>query len=416
MKRLFFWFILSSILISFDKSAPKVLIFVKEESPQLEYMLTNEVGKMSELLKGAGFEVKTASISGKVLQTGSVSLTPDYKFSDVKVDDYAAFIFPCMVSDFASEEVVNFAKEAVIKGKPIAAQAGGVVILAKAGVLNGKKYALNADASDSPDFKGGIYSGTGVVRDGIIITSGVCPWIAKETGWHDGTPAFTQTLIDVLNGKTLSSLEINNKPEVQIKTDSIKTALVRAQSLFKEGKTEEASKIYTSIIGTNPDNREAVQGWIIANMKRTSTGEEEMIGQLEGLEKLYPKNTAILFFKAYLQGEYKHNDESLATTEKLITMQPDSATNWGIKGQLLASMNRYEEAISSYNRAIQLDPNQAEYIYNRGCAYCLKGDKANALADLKRAIALSPQLKAYAPKDEDFKSLWDDEDFKKLTL
>jgi tetratricopeptide (TPR) repeat protein len=199
-------------------------------------------------------------------------------------------------------------------------------------------------------------------------------------------------------------------------TSTIKEELAKAQTLAQQGKTEEASKIYTSLMESHPDNREAVQGWIIANMKRTPTGEEEMIGQLDGLEKLYPKNTAILFFKAYVQGEYKHYDESLATTEKLVTMQPDSATNWGIKGQLLASMNRYEEAISSYNRALQLDPDQTEYIYNRGCAYCLKGDKSNALADLKRAISLSPEVKAYAPKDEDFKSLWDDEDFKKLTL
>jgi tetratricopeptide (TPR) repeat protein len=207
---------------------------------------------------------------------------------------------------------------------------------------------------------------------------------------------------------------LSYKSEAQ--TSTVKEELAKAQTLAQQGKTEEASKIYTSLMESHPDNREAVQGWIIANMKRTPTGEEEMIGQLEGLEKLYPKNTAILFFKAYVQGEYKHYDESLATTDKLITMQPDSATNWGVKGQLLASMNKYEEAIASYNRAIQLDPNQAEYIYNRGCAYCLKGDKVNALADLKRAISLSPQLKAWAPKDEDFKSLWDDEDFKKLTL
>jgi tetratricopeptide (TPR) repeat protein len=207
---------------------------------------------------------------------------------------------------------------------------------------------------------------------------------------------------------------LSYKSEAQ--TSTVKEELAKAQTLVQQGKTEEASKIYTSLMESHPDNREAVQGWIIANMKRTPTGEEEMIGQLEGLEKLYPKNTAILFFKAYVQGEYKHYDESLATTDKLITMQPDSATNWGVKGQLLASVNKYEEAISSYNRAIQLDPNQAEYIYNRGCAYCLKGDKVNALADLKKAISLSPQIKAWAPKDEDFKSLWDDEDFKKLTL
>jgi tetratricopeptide (TPR) repeat protein len=207
---------------------------------------------------------------------------------------------------------------------------------------------------------------------------------------------------------------LSYKSEAQ--TSTFKEDLVKAQTLAQEGNTEEASKIYTSLMESHPDNKEAVKGWIIANMKKTPTGEEEMIGQLEGLEKLYPKNTAILFFKAYVQGEYKHYDESLATIEKLTTMQPDSALNWGFKGGLLASMTKYEEAISSYTRAIQLDPNQAEYIYNRGCAYCLKGDKVNALVDLGKAISLSPQVKEYAPKDEDFKSLWDDEDFKKLTL
>jgi tetratricopeptide (TPR) repeat protein len=212
----------------------------------------------------------------------------------------------------------------------------------------------------------------------------------------------------------IMALGLSYRSEAQ--TSIIKEELAKAQTLVKQGNTAEASKIYTGIMTNYPDNREAVRGWIIANMKRTPTGEEEMIGQLDGLEKLHPKNTAILFFKAYIQGEYKHYEESLVTIEKLITIQPDSASTWGFKGILLAVMNKYEEAISSYNRAILLDPDQAEYIYNRGCAYCLTGDKVNALADLKRAISLNPQLKEWAPKDEDFKSLWDDEDFKKLTL
>jgi putative intracellular protease/amidase len=416
MKRLFCLFLLSCILVSFDKNAPKVLLFIKEGSPQLEYMLTNEVGKMVEIIKQSGFDVTIATISGEVLKAGSVTVKPDLKLSEVNIDEYAGLILPCMVLDLASSEMITLVKTAADKGKPIAAQAGSVGLLAKAGILSGKKYALNHDAGMDPDFANSIYCGTGVVQDGKIITSGVCPWIAKSTGYQDGTSKLTQTLVDVINGKTPSPTATSQKPETQVKKDTIKTALITAQSFFKEGKTEEASKIYTSLMESHPDNKEAVQGWIIANMKRTPTGEEEMIGQLEGLEKLYPKNTAILFFKAYVQGEYKHYDESLATTEKLITMQPDSALNWGFQGGLLASMNKYEEAVSSYTRAIQLDPKQAEYIYNRGCAYCLKGDKENALADLKRAILLSPQLKAWAPKDEDLKSLWDDEDFKKLTL
>jgi tetratricopeptide (TPR) repeat protein len=233
-------------------------------------------------------------------------------------------------------------------------------------------------------------------------------------------------------------------------TSTVKDELAKAQTLGQQGNTGEASKIYTGIMAKYPDNRDAVQGWLMINMKRSPTGEEEAIKQLEELEKLYPKNTAIIFFKAFLQIEYKHYDEALANAEKLTTMQPNDALNWLLKGQVLEEMNEYEQALTayskatsldttnsdawqnkagllaktnklddaiySYSRAIQLSPDVAVFIYNRGCAYCRKGDKANALADLKKAISMNPSFKQNAPKDEDFKSLWEDEDFKKLTL
>jgi formylglycine-generating enzyme required for sulfatase activity len=231
---------------------------------------------------------------------------------------------------------------------------------------------------------------------------------------------------------------------------AVKEDLARAQTLAQQGKPEEASKIYTDLMKSRPDNKEAVQGWIMVNMKRTPTGEEEIIGQLEGLEKMYPENTAILFFKAYVQSEYKHYDDALATLEKLTTIQPDSALNWLLKGQILEELNKSEPALNAYTRATQLDSTNADawqdragllaktnklddaiysytraiqqapaigvFVYNRGCAYCRKGDKVNALADLKKSISLSPPLKASACRDEDFKNLWDDKDFKKMTL
>lgn len=54
-------------------------------------------------------------------------------------------------------------------------------------------------------------------------------------------------------------------------------------------------------------------------------------------------------------------------------------------------------------------------MYNRACIYSLKGKKANTIADLERAIGMEPSFREYARTDEDFKSLYDDEDFKKLT-
>ena len=47
----------------------------------------------------------------------------------------------------------------------------------------------------NPELEDGIYSGNGVVKDGNIMTSGICPYIAREQGPKDGTEALTQALI-----------------------------------------------------------------------------------------------------------------------------------------------------------------------------------------------------------------------------
>lgn len=210
MKRLFFLLFLFSILVSCKKDTPNVLLFIKEKSsPRLEYMLTNEVGIIREILNVAGFDVTIATISGDVIKTNSITLTPNLKLSEVNTDDYAGFIIPCMAvpsTDSINSEVITFVKKVVNKNKPLAAQLQSVLILAKAGVLNGKKYAFveeeNWNSSTYPEFNSGIFSGTGVVQDGNIITSGTCPWMARMANHQDGTTKLTLTLINAIKSET----------------------------------------------------------------------------------------------------------------------------------------------------------------------------------------------------------------------
>lgn len=182
---------------------PKVLMFIQDNSMDLGFMLTNEVGKMKQILEKSGLDVVIASISGEVMKAASVTVTPDIKLSKVNINDYSGFIFPCMaVNDtIVTSEEKSFVKKVVNEGKPIAAQNGGVLILASAGVLNGKKYALEGEFKGLPEFKSAIYIGTGVVRDGNIITSGTCPMMAKETGRKDGTEELTQKLVQAIKAK-----------------------------------------------------------------------------------------------------------------------------------------------------------------------------------------------------------------------
>ena len=197
-----------SIFTSCKREVPKVLLFIEDNSADLGYMLTHEVGKMSELLKQSGFEVTIATITGEVLKADSITVTPNIKLSEVKINEYSGFIMPCMAPNdtIVTLGEINFVRKAVNGSKPVAAQIGAVLILAKAGVLNGKKFAFPKNDIDNPDMypelKSGIYSGSGVVQDGNIITSGICPMMAKVTGAQDGTIELTQKLIQEIKTRT----------------------------------------------------------------------------------------------------------------------------------------------------------------------------------------------------------------------
>ena len=109
-----------------------------------------------------------------------------------------------------SQEAVEVVKKALADGKPVAAAANSSIILAEAGVLKGKRYAFYTDPLNPGQglpkrtdqrFKGAIYSGTGVVQDGKIITSGVCPNLQRVFAMQDGTIELTQKLIAAIGHK-----------------------------------------------------------------------------------------------------------------------------------------------------------------------------------------------------------------------
>jgi len=180
----------------------KVLLIVKEgPSLDLELMLTAEVAVMRNILESSGFEVVVASPSGQPLAAGGATVTPDIRIADADMDDYAGIILPCMAmeNEASVPGAEALVREAVVAGKPVAAQTGSVITLARAGVLMGKKFAYLDDlVADVPEFEGMEHAGQGVVQDGLVFTSGVCPYAARELGLEDGTQALTGAFIEKL--------------------------------------------------------------------------------------------------------------------------------------------------------------------------------------------------------------------------
>jgi len=188
----------------YSQESNKVLLFIRDGSIDPEFMLTKEAGVMKNILEQSGFEVIVATGSGTPIVAGSTTLNPDMKLNDVQVNDYAGFILPCMATSDTiaalDREILAIVQKASKAGKPVAAQLGSVLLLAEAGVLKDKNYAF----AESEEFNartipilincGGTYSGTGVIQDGNIITSGICPYWARMNEQQDGTQELAQTL------------------------------------------------------------------------------------------------------------------------------------------------------------------------------------------------------------------------------
>ncbi len=193
----------------------KVLMVPREGfSTDIDLMIKMEVGVMNLLLKGAGFEVDIATTSGQPILGPTQKIEKVLRLSEIDLNDYTGIIMPCMAVGMfpgppVSPEAAGLVKRALADGKPVAAAANSSIILAETGVLKGKKYAFLVDPLKTTDtrkrtdprFVDAIYSGPGVVQDGKIITSGVCPNLERAYGMQNGTIELTQKFISAIGSK-----------------------------------------------------------------------------------------------------------------------------------------------------------------------------------------------------------------------
>jgi peroxiredoxin len=131
---------------------------------------------------------------------------------------------------------------------------------------------------------------------------------------------------------------------------------------------------------------------------------------------MQPDTALNYIFKGQILSELKRYQEAVVAFEKATTLNPEKPDVWGMKANALAKSGKFDDALTAINKGIEIAPGYPVNYYIRACIYSLKGDRSNALADLKHSIAMNPSYKKNAVKDEDFKSLYNDEEFKKLTF
>lgn len=153
-----------------------------------------------QILEKAGAEIITCSISlGKAIGKLGGETEVNILIEDLKVADYDTILFiggPGAFKYLENETCHQIAREIIEEDKVLGAICVAPVILAKAGVLKGKKATVWSSAMDKSAVKiledsGAVYQSDSVVTDGKIITA-TGPSAAEE---------FAETVIEIVSKK-----------------------------------------------------------------------------------------------------------------------------------------------------------------------------------------------------------------------
>lgn len=121
-----------------------------------------------------------------------------------------------------------------------------------------------------------------------------------------------------------------------------------------------------------------------------------------------------LLRKTALSFSLRHSEKAHDAIETAIELFTKNASLWHEKGKMFEKLCRYEEAHNAFNKAKRLEHEYAKMQYELAGDFILQGLKEDTLERLSAAIALDSRYKDMAKKAEPFKSLWDDEDFKRI--
>ncbi len=136
------------------------------------------------VLEDAGVVVTVASPSLDLVKglDKQTEVLPDLRLADARGSDYDAIVFVGgMGVDVDDPEAQRIAQEAVAEAKVVAAICIAPIILAKAGVVEGKQVTAATQWTTLEKAGALVVTGGSVVRDGLIITAN-SPGGAREFG------------------------------------------------------------------------------------------------------------------------------------------------------------------------------------------------------------------------------------------
>jgi len=197
-------------------------------------------------------------------------------------------------------------------------------------------------------------------------------------------------------GKALAAMgrgkEADEAFEKSFNLSPERKALAQAAECFKEGRLEEAEKIYRAVLRNNPDNVDALRlmGILTARLKRVGDAERFFRKAIA----IAPDFTAAIVDLGRLLQEDDRLEEAIGCFRQAIEREPKNARLYDMLGNALAPAALTYEAIEAHQKAIELNPKLAGAWLGLGHTLKTVGRQAEAIEAYHQCYKLKPTFGA----------------------
>ena len=161
-----------------------------------------------------------------------------------------------------------------------------------------------------------------------------------------------------------------------------------AATLHREGRLDEAEKVYKSILKTRRDDFDALHLLGLLNHQRGKAGEAYRL--IVSALKVNPRSADALSNMALVLHALKRDAEALASLDKALALAPGHIDALNNRGNLLLELNRPAEALAAFDQVLALAQRHVLARINRGNALAQLGRAEQAVADYDAALAMQP--------------------------
>jgi tetratricopeptide (TPR) repeat protein len=171
-------------------------------------------------------------------------------------------------------------------------------------------------------------------------------------------------------------------------TTDAKTAFLRGNYYYNQGKYNDALAAYNWSLELRPDHPAALynRGITYSHLERY----DEALADFNRSLELKPDNPDALDNRGAVYGQLGRHDEALADLNRSLELKPDDPDALSTRGAIYGRLKRYDEALADFNRSLELKPDNPDALDNRGAAYGNLGRHDEALADFNRSLELKP--------------------------